>query len=133
MFWRFVGYGKVGRTEEKLAHPVALENEHQPSEKVRRKDLGKPKFRFRREVGMSAAKVEGRWELLALHSATSPMRDGGPTACSVSPKLQLDTTSRKHSPLALFQQRVGICWCSVNTSQDGVNFLSSHCTVAHSP
>lgn len=48
MFWRLVGYGKNGRTsEEELAHLVALENEQQPHEKVRRKDLGKSRFQPR--------------------------------------------------------------------------------------
>lgn len=71
MFWKCVGYDKDGRTsEEKLAHSVALEDEQQPNETVRRKELGKPKLPFRWEVGASDGKAGG--SALLMHPRLPP-------------------------------------------------------------
>lgn len=84
MLWRLVGYDKGGNTsEEELVHLVALEKEQQPSEKFSREDLGKPKFQFRWEVGVLYGKAEGRRELLAVPSTTSPAVGEASTSWSV--------------------------------------------------
>lgn len=88
MFWKFVRYDKDGRTsEEKLAHSVALEDEQQPNETVRRKDLGKSKFQFRWEVGASDGKAES--SALLMHPRL-------PLSCLGADRMQLCTFVLTH-------------------------------------